>query len=51
MTSITEETLSVSGVLLSKAFGRQRFEAKALALILALQLFGEAAGGGFVGGG
>jgi ATP-binding cassette, subfamily B, bacterial len=26
MTSITEETLSVSGVLLSKAFGRQRFE-------------------------
>jgi ATP-binding cassette, subfamily B, bacterial len=26
MTAITEETLSVSGVLLSKAFGRQRFE-------------------------
>jgi ATP-binding cassette subfamily B protein len=26
MTTITEETLSVSGVLLSKAFGRQRFE-------------------------
>jgi ATP-binding cassette subfamily B protein len=26
MTSITEETLSVSGVLLAKAFGRQRFE-------------------------
>jgi ATP-binding cassette, subfamily B, bacterial len=26
MTTITEETLSVSGILLSKAFGRQRFE-------------------------
>jgi ATP-binding cassette subfamily B protein len=26
MTAITEETLSVSGVLLAKAFGRQRFE-------------------------
>ena len=26
MTTITEETLSVSGVLLSKSFGRQRFE-------------------------
>src|SRR6266542_3829168 len=26
MTAITEETLSVSGILLSKAFGRQRFE-------------------------
>jgi ATP-binding cassette subfamily B protein len=26
LTSITEETLSVSGVLLSKAFGRQRYE-------------------------
>ncbi len=26
LTSITEETLSVSGILLSKAFGRQRFE-------------------------
>src|SRR5438270_14050804 len=26
MTAITEETLSVSGILLSKAFGRQRYE-------------------------
>jgi ATP-binding cassette subfamily B protein len=26
MTSVTEETLSVSGILLSKAFGRQRYE-------------------------
>jgi ATP-binding cassette, subfamily B, bacterial len=28
MTTITEETLSVSGILLSKAFGRQRFESE-----------------------
>jgi ATP-binding cassette subfamily B protein len=28
MTAITEETLSVSGILLSKAFGRQRFESE-----------------------
>jgi len=28
MTAITEETLSVSGILLSKAFGRQRYEIK-----------------------
>jgi len=28
LTSITEETLSVSGILLSKAFGRQRYEIK-----------------------
>ena len=26
LTAITEETLSVSGILLSKAFGRQRYE-------------------------
>ena len=26
ITAITEETLSVSGILLGKAFGRQRFE-------------------------
>ncbi len=26
MTSVTEETLSVSGILLSKSFGRQRHE-------------------------